>query len=266
MTKARPSVTVVIPARYGSSRFPGKPLVMLGRKPMIQHVYEQAAACRVVTEVLVATDDERIKKAVEGFGGRVVLVAGDYRTGTDRVAGVARMFDGDYFLNLQGDEIPLQPDLLRDLIEPFIESGAGMGTLKRAIDSTEDVHNPSVVKVVTDHLGNALYFSRAPIPLVRDDTSRKAVGGLHYIHLGLYMYRRDILLKLAALPTGRLEDAEKLEQLRALEHGIPIRVWETKHDSFRVDRPEDVESVTERLQQSEVDKRELGARKAVPSR
>jgi 3-deoxy-manno-octulosonate cytidylyltransferase (CMP-KDO synthetase) len=266
MNKATPSVTVVIPARYGSSRFPGKPLVMLGRKPMIQHVYEQAAACRAVTEVLVATDDERIKQAVEAFGGRVVMVAGDYRTGTDRVAGVARMFDGDYFLNLQGDEIPLQPDLFADLIEPFIESGIEMGTLKRAIESTEDVHNPSVVKVVTDHLGNAIYFSRAPIPLVRDDTSRRAVEGLHYIHLGLYMYRRDTLLKLASLPTGRLEDAEKLEQLRALEHGIPIRVWETKHDSLRVDRPEDVESVTERLQQSEVDKRELGARKAVPSR
>jgi len=266
MNKATPSVTVVIPARYGSSRFPGKPLVMLGRKPMIQHVYEQAAACRAVTDVLVATDDERIKQAVEAFGGRVVMVAGDYRTGTDRVAGVARMFDGDYFLNLQGDEIPLQPDLLADLIEPFIESGTEMGTLKRAIESTEDVHNPSVVKVVTDHLGNALYFSRAPIPLVRDDTSRRAVEGLHYIHLGLYMYRRDTLLKLASLPTGRLEDAEKLEQLRALEHGISIRVWETKHDSLRVDTPEDVESVTERLQQSEVDKRELGARKAVPSR
>jgi 3-deoxy-manno-octulosonate cytidylyltransferase (CMP-KDO synthetase) len=266
MTKATPSVTVVIPARYRSSRFPGKPLVMLGRKPMIQHVYEQAAACRVVAEVLVATDDERIKQTVEGFGGRAVLVAGDYRTGTDRVAGVACMIGGDYFVNLQGDEIPLQPDLLTDLIEPFIESGTGMGTLKRVIDSTEDVHNSSVVKVVTDHLNNALYFSRAPIPLVRDDASRRAVEGLHYIHLGLYMFRRDILLKLASLPTGRLEDAEKLEQLRALEHGIPIRVWETKHDSLRVDRPEDVESVTERLQQSEADKRELGARKAVPSR
>ena len=266
MTKATPSVMVVIPARYGSSRFPGKPLVMLGRKPMIQHVYEQAAACRVVTEVLVATDDERIKQAVERFGGRVVMVTGDYRTGTDRVAGVARMFEGDYFVNLQGDEIPLQPDLLTDLIEPFIKGGAGMGTLKRTIDSTEDVHNSSVVKVVTDHLGNALYFSRAPIPLVRDDPSRKAIGGLHYIHLGLYMFRRDILLKLAALPTGRLEDAEKLEQLRALEHGIPIRVWETKHDSLRVDTPEDVEPVTEKLQQCDVIKRELGLLKAAPSR
>lgn len=266
MTKATPSVMVVIPARYGSSRFPGKPLVMLGRKPMIQHVYEQAAACRVVTEVLVATDDQRIKQAVEGFGGRAVMVAGDYRTGTDRVAGVARMFSGDYFLDLQGDEIPLQPDLLTDLIEPFIESGVGMGTLKRTIDSTEDVHNPSVVKVVTDQLGNALYFSRAPIPLVRDDASRQAVGGLHYIHLGLYMYRRDTLLKLTSLPTGRLEDAEKLEQLRALEHGIPIRVWETKHASFRVDTPEDVESVAEKIQQFDVIKRELAATKVALSR
>ncbi len=266
MTKATPSVMVVIPARYGSSRFRGKPLVMLGRKPMIQHVYEQAAACRAVTEVLVATDDERIKQAVEGFGGRAVMVAGDYRTGTDRVAGVARMFGGDYFVNLQGDEIPLQPDLLEDLIEPFIKGRTGMGTLKRMIDSTEDVHNPSVVKVVTDHLGNAIYFSRAPIPLVRDDPSRRAVGGLHYIHLGLYMYRRDTLLRLASLPTGRLEDAEKLEQLRALEHGIPIRVWETKHASLRVDTPEDVESVAEKLQQFDVIKQELGALKTAPSR
>ena len=266
MSKVTPSVMVVIPARYGSSRFPGKPLVMLGRKPMIQYVYEQAAACRVVTNVLVATDDERIKQAVEGFGGRAVMVTGDYRTGTDRVAEVARMFGGDYFVNLQGDEIPLQPDLLVDLIEPFVKSGSGMGTLKRMIDSTEDVHNPSVVKVVTDQLGNALYFSRAPIPSVRDDASRRAMGGLHYIHLGLYMYRRDTLLKLASLPTGRLEDAEKLEQLRALEHGITIKVWETKHASMRVDTPEDVESVAEKLQQPDVIKRELGALKAAPSR
>jgi len=266
MTKARPSVMVVIPARYGSSRFPGKPLVMLGRKPMIQHVYEHAAACRAVTEVLVATDDERITQAVERFGGRAAMVAGDYRTGTDRVAGVARMFDRDYYVNLQGDEIPLQPDLLTDLIEPCIESGAGMGTLKRTIDLTEDVHNPSVVKVVTDHLGNALYFSRAPIPLVRDDAGRRAVEGLHYIHLGLYMYRRDTLLKLASLPTGRLEEAERLEQLRALEHGIPIKVWETTHASLRVDTPEDVESAAEKLLPYDVTEQEPGTLKAAPSR
>ena len=150
MPKASQSVTVVIPARYGSSRFPGKPLVELNGKPMIQHVYQRAVACRAVSDALVATDDERIKQAVERFGGRVIMVTGDYRTGTDRVAAVARMFAGEYFLDLQGDEIPLNPELLTDLIEPFLESGAGMGTLKRVMDPTEDLLNSAVVKVVTD--------------------------------------------------------------------------------------------------------------------
>ncbi len=257
MTKASRTVTVVIPARYGSSRFPGKPLVELNGKPMIQHVYEQAAACRAVSEVIVATDDERIKQAVERFGGRVIMVAGDYRTGTDRVAAVARMFAGDCFVDLQGDEIPLTPDLLTDLIEPFLESGVGMGTLKRVIDSTDDLLNPAVVKVVTDTKGDALYFSRAPIPLVRDSPQPHAVGGLHYIHLGLYIYTKETLLRFASLPTSRIEDAEKLEQLRALDHGIRIRVWETKHASLRVDRPEDVPDVAERLQEYLAVKREL---------
>ena len=257
MTRSSQSVTVVIPARYGSSRFPGKPLVQLNGKPMIQHVYERATGCRAVSDVLVATDDERIKQAVERFGGRVILVQGNYRTGTDRVAAVARMFAGEFFVDLQGDEIPLSPELLTDLIDPFVESGLGMGTLKRVMDSTEDLSNPSVVKVVTDARGDALYFSRAPIPLVRDDTDRRVVGGLHYIHLGLYIYTKETLLKFAALPTSRLEDAEKLEQLRALDNGIRIRVWETEHASLRVDRPEDVPDVAERLQHFETVKREL---------
>ena len=252
MTNATPSVIVVIPARYGSSRFPGKPLAMLGRKPMIQHVYEQAAACRVVTEVLVATDDERIKQAVEQFGGQAIVMAGEFRTGTDRVAGVARTRTGGFFVDLQGDEIPVNPDLLADLIEPFVESDAQMGTLKRAITSSDDLLNPAVVKVVTDQQGQALYFSRAPIPLVRDDPSRRAMEGLHYIHLGIYIYTRETLLNVAALPTGVLEDAEKLEQLRALEYRIPIRVWETKHESLRVDTPADAVSVSETLRQLEL--------------
>ncbi len=263
MTKASQSVTVVIPARYGSSRFPGKPLVQLNGKPMIQHVYERAAGCRAVSDVLVATDDERIKQAVERFGGRVVLVQGNYRTGTDRVAAVARMFAGEFFIDLQGDEIPLSPELLTDLIDPFVESGVGMGTLKRVMDSTEDLSNPSVVKVVTDARGDALYFSRAPIPLVRDDPDRRVVGGLHYIHLGLYIYTKETLLKFAALPTSRLEDAEKLEQLRALDNGIRIRVWETERASLRVDRPEDVADVAERLQHFETVKRELAGVRVV---
>jgi len=257
MTKVSRSVTVVIPARYGSSRFPGKPLVALNGKPLIQHVYERAVACRAVSEVLVATDDERIKQAVERFGGRALLVTGEYRTGTDRVAAVARMFAGEYFLDLQGDEIPLNPELLTDLIKPFLESGAGMGTLKRVMDSTEDLLNSSVVKVVTDARGEALYFSRAPIPFVRDDSGSHVVGGLHYTHLGLYIYTKETLLRLAALPTSRLEEAEKLEQLRALDHGIRIRVWETKHASLRVDRPEDVTDVAERLQQYDAIRLEL---------
>ena len=266
MSRPSRSVVVVIPARYGSTRFPGKPLVRLNGKPMIQHVYERAAACRLVSDVLVATDDERIKQAVEQFGGRVVMVNGDYRTGTDRVAAVARMFAGDFFVDLQGDEIPLNPELLADLIEPFIQSGAEMGTLKRVLDTTEDLHNPAVVKVVTDARGYALYFSRAPIPLVRDDPDRRVVGGLHYIHLGLYMYTKETLLRFAGLPTSALEDAEKLEQLRGLDHGIRIRVWETKHASLRVDQPEDVPAVAEKLQQYDVLKRELGLNKVVSSR
>ncbi|MCP9438333.1 MAG: 3-deoxy-manno-octulosonate cytidylyltransferase [Nitrospira sp.] len=259
MGSARP-IVVVIPARYGSSRFPGKPLVMLNGKPMIQHVYEQALACDLVSDVMVATDDERIKQAVERFQGRVVMMSGDYRTGTDRVAAVARMFAGDLFVNLQGDEILLNPRLLNDLIDPFVRSGVEMGTLKREMDVTEDLHNPSVVKVVTDSRGNALYFSRAPIPVVRDDPDRRVVGGLHYVHLGLYMYKRETLFKLASLPTGSLEDAEKLEQLRALEHGIRIRVWETKHASLRVDRPDDVSTVAEKLREFEIVKREIQLR------
>jgi 3-deoxy-manno-octulosonate cytidylyltransferase (CMP-KDO synthetase) len=266
MTKPSRSVTVVIPARYGSSRFPGKPLVNLGGKPMVQHVYERAAACRLVSDVLVATDDERIKRAVEQFGGRVLMVTGDYRTGTDRVAAVARMFAGEFFVNLQGDEIPLSSELLADLIDPFVRSGADVGTLKRAMDATDDLSNPAVVKVTTDAKGYALYFSRAPIPLVRDDPDRRVVTGLHYIHLGIYMYTKDSLLRFTALPTSALEDAEKLEQLRGLEQGMRIRVWETKHASLRVDTPDDVEPVAEKLQQFEVIKRELGLGRAVPSR
>ncbi|HET7909138.1 MAG TPA: 3-deoxy-manno-octulosonate cytidylyltransferase [Nitrospira sp.] len=245
--KPRAEVTVVIPARYASSRFPGKPLALLDRKPIIQHVYEQAAVCRTVSDVVVATDDERIQRAVEAFGGRVVMTAGEFRNGTERVAAVARSRPGRFFLNLQGDEIPTDPELLTDLIEPFVPSGAEMGTLKRTLHTAEELQNPAVVKVVTDRQGRALYFSRAPIPLVRDDAERKPVKGLHYVHLGIYIYTRETLLRLASLAPGDLEEAEKLEQLRALDHGIGIRVWETQHASLRIDTPADALSAAETL-------------------
>ena len=255
-------VTVVIPARFGSSRFPGKPLVVLNGKPMIQHVYEQAAACPAVSEVVVATDDHRIKEAVERFKGRVAMVIGDYRTGTDRVAEVARTFAGELFVNLQGDEILRTPHVLTDLIEPFSLSGEQMGTLKRVMDTTEDLHNPAVVKVVTDSRGYAMYFSRAPIPVVRDDPNRQVAAGLHYIHLGVYIYTKETLLKFAALPTGTLEHAEKLEQLRALDAGIRIRVWETQYQSLRVDQPDDVPVVEQKLRECEFLTRETDFPKA----
>ena len=248
----RSTVTVVVPARYGSSRFPGKPLVRLLGKPMIQHVYEQAKACGAVDQVVVATDDQRIQAAVEEFGGTAILTTEPYRTGTDRVAGVAHQCRGEYFVDLQGDEIILNPDLLTDLIEPFLASGEGMGTLKRRIESSEDLHNPGVVKVVTDARGYALYFSRAPVPVVRDNAQHQVVAGVHFIHLGLYIYTRDVLMHLSSLPTGSLEDVEKLEQLRALEHGIRIRVWETRHLSLRIDRPEDVSAATDQLRRADM--------------
>lgn len=240
-------VTVVIPARFGSSRFPGKPLVMLMGKPLIQHVYERAQASPMIDQVLVATDDARIRDAVQEFGGTVVMTTEPFRTGTDRVAAVARQLPATVFVNLQGDEIILNPELLADLVTPFLASGAGMGTLKRRLTSMADVRNTGVVKVVTDQQGEALYFSRAPIPHMRDGTI-ESTAWLHYVHLGIYIYTQETLLRLAELPTSPLEDAEKLEQLRALEHGIRIRVWETAYPSLRIDTPEDLKEAEAVLQ------------------
>lgn len=243
-----PRVTLVIPARFGSSRFPGKPLVALAGKPLIQHVYARALEGRDVDHVWVATDDDRICKAVEEFGGKAIMTEESFRTGTDRVAAVAQQLPGEIFVNLQGDEIPLHPGLLTDLITAFQTSGVGMGTLKRPLQCEGDLHNPNNVKVVTDQQGQALYFSRAPIPFLRNGETGPVAPGLHYLHLGVYIYTRETLLQLATLPTSQLEEAEKLEQLRALEHGIPIRVWETAHPSLRVDRPEDIEEAAKVLQ------------------
>ncbi|MBI5775832.1 MAG: NTP transferase domain-containing protein, partial [Nitrospirae bacterium] len=190
MPKPTPPVTVVIPARFGSSRFPGKPLALLAGKPLIQHVYERAQAPGV-HRVLVATDDVRIQAAVTAFGGTVMMPEGRFRTGTDRVAALARQIPGDVFVNLQGDEIVLHPGLLTDLIGPFLESGADMGTLKRALTSSKEVANPGIVKVVTNSNGEALYFSRAPIPCDREKGLGNFVAGLHYVHLGIYIYTRE---------------------------------------------------------------------------
>lgn len=250
MTNAGSSVGVLIPARYSSARFPGKPLADLAGKPLIQHVYEGVSGIAQINEIQVVTDDSRIIQAVEGFGGRACLVDTPCRTGTDRIAKVASQLDCQVVINLQGDEILLQPDLLHDLIDPFFRSNAQMGTLKRAFSNSKQVSQTSVVKVVTNLKGEALYFSRSPIPCWRDEGDREP-NVIFYMHLGIYIFRRDTLLRFAELPTGVLEEAEKLEQLRALEHGIPIQVWETKHPSLRIDRYEDLKEASELLSKSE---------------
>lgn len=247
MSTDNPTIEIVIPARYGSSRFPGKPLALLAGKPVIRHVYERAAQVPVNARVLVATDDVRIFKAVENFGGLAVMVPDPCRTGTDRVAAAIRARAlGEsgrachVVVNLQGDEIPLSPDFLMDLINPFLAGTAEMGTLRRAAEGREAFRQSSVVKVVTDQQGRALYFSRSPIPYVRDGASSRP--SFAFLHVGVYIFRRATLDRFAALPTGTLEQAEQLEQLRALERGIPIHVWDTVHASLRIDTPEDLEN------------------------
>ncbi|MCA9472406.1 MAG: 3-deoxy-manno-octulosonate cytidylyltransferase [Nitrospirales bacterium] len=239
------SIAVLIPARYGSSRFPGKPLALLDGRPLIQHVYEAAARTSGVSDVRVVTDDERIVRAVRAFGGLVMIVDAPCRTGTDRIAKAAEQVDCPIIVNLQADEIPLHSELLRDLIDPFVaHEGAGMGTLKRRITAQQELEDTALVKVVTDANDQAVYFSRLPIPYVRDTHTEPLRAFTYYSHLGIYIFRRSTLFQFARLPTGSLEDAEKLEQLRALEHGLSIHVWETKRPSLRIDRPEELESAS----------------------
>ena len=247
-----PSIAVVIPARYGSSRFPGKPLALLAGKPLIRHVYERAATVPANARVLVATDDVRISETVQNFGGLAVMTD-PCRTGTDRVAAAVQTLalqgSGQacqVVVNLQGDEIPLSPDFLMDLINPFLAGTAEMGTLRRAMGRGEEFSQSSAVKVVTDRQGRALYFSRSPIPYVRDESPSPSLrtsgqASFAFLHVGVYIFRRATLDRFAALPTGALEQAEQLEQLRALEHGIPIHVWDTAYASLRIDTPEDLE-------------------------
>jgi len=233
-------VVAVIPARFGSSRFPGKPLADIDGRPMIEHVYRRAAASPVVSRVVVATDDLRIATTVTGFGGNVRLTRADHQTGTDRLAEVVATIDCDVVVNIQGDEPLLDPRAIAEVVAPFADPSISMTTLYRRIDNPADLANSNVVKIVLDRGGFALYFSRAAIPHARDPR-----GGWPplYRHIGLYAYRRSTLLVLAALERTPLERAEALEQLRPLEHGIRIKAVETSYDSIGVDTPEDLEHV-----------------------
>ena len=231
----------VIPARYASSRFPGKALVSIGGKTMLQHVWERASQARYLTGVVIATDDERIRAAASAFGASVVMTRSDHASGTDRVAEAASATDAAIIVNIQGDEPMIDPDAIDAAVLGLLDDDAvPMSTLKKRIDNPRDVDDPNVVKVVTGRTGNAIYFSRSPIPYARDG------GGVavHYKHIGLYVYRREFLLAYPDLPAGPLEQAEHLEQLRALENGFPVRVTETEYESLGVDTPEDWERVT----------------------
>lgn len=238
-------VTVIIPARYQSTRFPGKPLAEVKGRPLIYYSYQSITRSKWIDQVIVATDDRRIKEAVEAFGGKAVMTSNQLKTGTDRIAEVAEKLEGEIFVNVQGDEILLQPDFLDSLIEYFVQnSSLQMATYKREIKTWEELYNPNVVKVVSDLEGYALYFSRAPIPFLRDKKEGKPIPQKSYFrHFGIYIYRKGLLNSFSNWEESSLEQFEKLEQLRAMEHGIKIWVKETTGDSLRVDTPEDLQNV-----------------------
>ena len=235
-------VLCVIPARYASTRLPGKPLSMIAGKPMIQHVYERACQAQLPNEVVVATDNELVEKAVLDFGGKAVMTSPDHPSGTDRLAEVALMYpDVDVIVNVQGDEPMIPPEVIDRLAEAFNgDADLNMATMTVVMDE-EDYENPAAVKVVTDQQCYALYFSLSLMPYPRN----KPEGYKVYKHVGIYAYRRSFLLKYAALEPTPLERAESLEQLRALENGYKFKVLESDFQGIGVDTPEDLAAVNE---------------------
>lgn len=242
-------ILCVIPARYASTRLPGKPLADIAGKPMIQRVYERASLAKLPNEVLVATDNEKVFAAVKNFGGSVVMTSPEHATGTDRLAEVAQKYpDVDVIINVQGDEPLIEPSIIDNLAEVFEkDSELNMATLMTPIPEAEQ-NNPNNVKVVTDLQGYALYFSRSLLPY-----PRKADEIPVYKHIGIYAYRRDFLLKFAAMPSTPLEKSESLEQLRALENGYKIKVLKTDFHFIGVDTVEDLEKVNQLLKKEIVE-------------
>jgi len=245
---------VIIPARYASTRFQGKPLALLQGKPMIQWTYESAQKARTIDAVMVATDDGRIFAAVKGFGGRAVMTSPDHRSGTDRLAEAVRNMDCDIVVNVQGDEPLIRPEQIDQLVEGLRDDPkADMATLMTRIRNREELASPHVVKVVTDQDGFALYFSRSPLPYLREEwhdltSIKNNIQDKHFFkHIGIYGYRRSFLLTFSSLQPTPLEKREELEQLRALEHGYRIKVMVTEYDSQHVDTEEDLRKVEEIL-------------------
>lgn len=237
-----PSTYAIIPARYNSSRFPGKPLATIMGKPMFWHVYSRAKQCPNISAVFLATDDERIYKTAQAYKIPCLMTSSEPQSGTDRVVEAIRSLNlspGSIVINIQGDEPTIHPSMLTQLIEPFYSSTTQVTTLARLIDLKE-AQNPNVVKIVCSHQGHALYFSRSVIPYIRDNSSRD-----YWAHIGIYGFRVDTLEKFSSLSPSPLEKQEQLEQLRLLEIGIPIRVVATSFKTHGIDTPEDLKDVEE---------------------
>ncbi|QWG73460.1 3-deoxy-manno-octulosonate cytidylyltransferase [Bacillus mycoides] len=234
-------VVAVIPARYGSTRFPGKPLAEIKGKPMIQRVYERVSLANLVDEVIIATDHESILNSVNMFGGKVIMTKADHESGSDRIAEVAEKVEGDIFINIQGDEPLIHPELIDKVIKESKNDTSSVITAMKKIEDEIEIDNPNIVKVVTASNNEALYFSRSPIPY-----NRGAEEIDLYKHLGIYCYPRPILTEFVKLSKSKLEKIEVLEQLRLLENGYSIKVVETAYEAVGVDTPEDIKKV-ERL-------------------
>ncbi|HCA81146.1 MAG TPA: 3-deoxy-manno-octulosonate cytidylyltransferase [Bacteroidetes bacterium] len=243
-------VVAVIPARYASQRLPAKPLIDLLGKSMIQRVYEQASKASLLSQVVVATDDDRIAAAVRAFGGEVIMTSDTIRSGSDRVAAIAGVLPADIFVNVQGDEPLIAPQMIDEAVRVVLDDpDADVGTLVRKLDSPADLHNPAVVKVVLSAGRSALYFSRSVVPFIREEADQSLWLNHHmfYRHVGIYVFRRSFLLKYPSLSESALERAERLEQLRILEHGYRIKVGITQFDCISVDTQDDVRRVIEVL-------------------
>lgn len=235
MIKSKEKVFIIIPARYDSKRFPGKPLADLYGKPMLFRVYEKAHKSKLAKKVMVATDNIKIKKVMEELYVPVIMTSKKHKSGTDRVAEVTKKLNADIIINLQGDEPLIDPRMIDQVISPLLKNKAiQMCTLKKEINKKEELKDPNIVKVVTDNNDFALYFSRYPIPFVKEKKVKI------YKHIGIYAYRKKFLLKINKIKTHNLEEAESLEQLRVLENGFKIKVVETKYDSLGVDVPKDL--------------------------
>lgn len=237
-------ILTVVPARYASSRFPGKIIELVAGKPLVLHAYERAQQASLVTEVLIAADDPRIVDALKPFGARVVLTRPDHPSGTDRIAEVAAQIEADVVVNVQGDEPLIHGETIDACIRPLLDDPeVVMSTARVLITEPAKITNPNVVKVICDTRGRALYFSREPIPHIRDAAERAQAPACYWEHVGLYAYRRDFLLAYARMPQTPLERLEKLEQLRALENGYRIAVIDTDYEGVGVDTPEDLARV-----------------------